>query len=62
MTIKIKPRKCRLKKCGAAFRPKTEWQKYCSTACRNAAAYRKTALLARRGRKAIEAEAAAGRS
>ncbi len=45
MTRNLKPRKCRV--CRAEYKPKTEWQKYCSDRCKAQVANRKKSKLVR---------------
>ena len=55
MSLKLKPRKCRLRSCRKEFDPVTEWQKYCSGRCRSAVANHKRAELVRHAQRSIEA-------
>ena len=54
MNMNLKPKKCR--RCKAEFKPKTEWQKYCSALCRGRVANDRKLELIRRAQKIIAAQ------
>lgn len=55
MTLNLKPRKCR--RCKAAYKPNTEWQKFCSPQCKASAANQKKLDLIKRAQRIINAQA-----
>ena len=55
MEIFLKIRKCKV--CKREFKQKKEWQKYCGSRCKTAAANARKASLLRRAKRIVAAQA-----